>query len=133
MLRKCRFASLLIAVLGSFFIADLASAQVELPQPSRQLITQSIDESKRVTLAGNTRPEANATNDRGTVAGDFTMEHMQLQLRLPIEKEQQLEQFIQDLHDPASPNFHHWLTSEQFRQEFRSEERRVGKECRSRW
>src|ERR1019366_5515072 len=104
--------------LGFLFIIDFAGAQVEVPQPSRQLITQSIDESKRVTLAGNTRPEANATNDRGAVGGDFPMEHMQLQLRLPIEKEQELEQLIQELHDPSSPNFHHWLTADQFRQNF---------------
>ena len=31
------------------------------------LITQVIDETKRVTLGGNTRPEANHQNDRGPV------------------------------------------------------------------
>ena len=46
------------------------------------------------------------------------MEHMQLQLQLPTEKEQQLEQLIQELHDPSSANFRQWLTPDQFRRDF---------------
>ncbi|MGD0842532.1 MAG: protease pro-enzyme activation domain-containing protein, partial [Candidatus Acidiferrales bacterium] len=118
MLRRCHFAGLLIVVAGLLFAAAPVCAQVESAQATRQLITQSIDESKIVTLAGNTRPEANATNDRGAVAGDLPMEHMQLQLQLPADKEQQLEQLIQALHDPNSPNFHQWLTPDQFGQQF---------------
>jgi subtilase family serine protease len=118
MLRKYRFVRLLVITLGFLLITGLDSAQVELGQPSRRVITQPIDENKRVTLAGNTRPEANATNDRGAVPDDFSLEHLQLQLQLPSEKEQQLEQLIQELHDPNSPNFHQWLTPDQFRQEF---------------
>jgi uncharacterized repeat protein (TIGR01451 family) len=118
MLRPYQSACLLIAVLGFFFTAKVASAQVESAQPPRQLITQAIDVSKLVTLAGNTRPEAIAANDQGAVAADLPMEHMQLQLQLPIEKEQQLEQFIQELQDPTSAYFHQWLTPEQFRQDF---------------
>ena len=41
-----------------------------------------------------------------------------MQLQLPAEKEQELEQLNRDLVDPASPNFHQWLTPEKFRQEF---------------
>jgi uncharacterized repeat protein (TIGR01451 family) len=103
---------------GFLVIAHVAAAQVESAQPTRQLITQAIDENKLVTLAGNTRSEANATNDRGAVAADLPMEHMQLQLQLPVEKEHQLEQFAQELQDPTSAYFHQWLTTEQFRQDF---------------
>ncbi len=81
-------------------------------------MTSAIDESKPVHLAGNTRPEANAINDRGAVADDFALEHMELQLRLPAENEQALDQLIDQLHDPNSPSFHQWLTPEQFQQQF---------------
>jgi subtilase family serine protease len=86
--------------------------------PTRRLITQVIQESPTVPLSGNTRPEATAANDRGIVSDSLPMEHMQLQLQLPAEKEQELDQLIADLHNPASPNFHRWLTPEQFKQEF---------------
>ena len=39
------------------------------------------DEEKRVTLHGNTRPEAKPENDRGPVHGKHPMDHMLLQLR----------------------------------------------------
>ena len=81
--------------------------------PARPLITDAIDESYLVTLAGNTRPEANALNYRGAVADGFRMDHMFLQLRRPPEQENALEQYIDELNDPNSPNFHHWLTAQE--------------------
>ena len=47
----------------------------------------------------------------------FPMAHLLLQLRRPPEQETALEQFLDELQDPASPNFHKWLTPEQFGQE----------------
>jgi hypothetical protein len=67
-----------------------------------------------VALRGNTRPEAKGSNDRGRVADDFPMNHMILLLRRTPAQEEALEQFINDLHDPASPIFHHWITADEF-------------------
>jgi hypothetical protein len=101
----------------SLLVLVLLSAQVR-PEPTRRLITQPIDESKRVELPGNARPEASADNDRGIVPDSLPMEHMQLQLRLPMEKEEELDNLLQKIQDPASPNYHKWLTPEQFKQQF---------------
>ncbi len=80
----------------------------------RALITETISETEMVTLAGNTRPEATAANDRGPVADSFPLEHLWLQLRRSPEREQALERYIDQLSDLQSPNFHHWLTAKQF-------------------
>ena len=101
----------------SLLVLVLASAQVR-SEPTRRLITQAIDESKRVELPGNTHPEANTENDRGMVPDSFPMEHMQLQLRLPMEKEDELDNLLQKIQDPSSPNYHKWLTPEEFKQQF---------------
>jgi subtilase family serine protease len=85
---------------------------------SHALITQPIDETNRVTLGGNTRPEANAKNDRGPVASDFALDHMLLQLRRPAQQEAAARQLIEDLHNPDSPNYHQWLTASQFGQRY---------------
>jgi subtilase family serine protease len=82
------------------------------------LITGNISDSHLVTLAGNTRPEATAKNDRGRVADSFRLDHMILQLRRSPEQEQALERYIDQLHDPASPNFHQWLTAEQLGEKY---------------
>ena len=95
-----------------------AKGAVNTEPSTRALITQEIDESKLVALKGNTRPEANATNDRGAVADDFQMEHMLFQLQRSPEQEQALKQFIDQLHTPGSASFHHWLTAAQFGQRF---------------
>ena len=79
----------------------------------RILIVGPIDENNLVRLRGNTRPEANAANDRGPVNDGFPMEHMLLQLKRAPEQETALEEYISGLTDKSSPNYHHWLTPAQ--------------------
>jgi hypothetical protein len=71
-----------------------------------------------VTLRGNTRPEAKAINDRGRVSDDLIVHHMMLQLQRTPEQERALQQFINDIHDPNSPLFHHWITAAEFGQRY---------------
>ncbi|HUA18058.1 MAG TPA: S53 family peptidase [Bryobacteraceae bacterium] len=95
----------------------LLTAQSGPSQPlARVLITGPIDASRLHTLPGNTRAEANARNDRGRVPDGLAMDHMLLQLRRSPEREQALRKFIDQLHDSASPNFHRWLTADEFGQ-----------------
>jgi len=81
---------------------------------ARILVTRPIETSRLYTLAGNTRGEANAQNDRGKVADSFALDHMLLQLKRSPEREEALRNFIEQQHDSASPNFHKWLTADQF-------------------
>ena len=104
------FALLLAMPQGMFASGKAASV------PAR--ITQQIDESKLVKLAGNTRPEANSRNDRGAVSDSFNIEHMFLLLQRSPRQEQKLDKLIDELNDKNSPNFHHWLTAETFGQRF---------------
>ena len=110
-----------IAILGAFACtlaifaaARTLTAATSIAPSVRALITQQIDENDLITLAGNTRPEATAANDRGPVADSFPMEHLWLQLRRPPEREQALDRYIDQLSDRHSPNYHHWLTAKQF-------------------
>jgi hypothetical protein len=106
----------LVAVLASLFLLPAPLAQAQNGRPV--LISQNVDESKLATLEGNTPPEANQKNDRGLVADNLSMEHMMLQLRRSPEQERELRQFIEELTDSSSPNFHHWLTAKEFGQTF---------------
>jgi hypothetical protein len=82
--------------------------------PVRALITDTIDETNLVTLSRNTRPEANAKNDLGRLSDGFAVEHVWLQLRRTPEQERAVERYVDQLNDKKSPNFHKWLTAEQF-------------------
>jgi subtilase family serine protease len=109
---------LALAVLLLCFAAEGSLAQTLTPSFTRRLITQPVDRSRLVALPGNTRPEANAMNDRGIVPDGWPMEHIQLLLRLPAEKQQELDQLIRDQEDQKSPQYHKWLTPSQFEQRF---------------
>ncbi|MGA2581043.1 MAG: protease pro-enzyme activation domain-containing protein [Bryobacteraceae bacterium] len=80
---------------------------------SRVLITEAIDESKLATLAGNTRPEATAENDRGAVPDSFPMKDLLLQLKRSPALESEFSEYIDQLTDKSSPNFRKWLTPQQ--------------------
>ncbi|MDR3415377.1 MAG: S53 family peptidase [Nevskia sp.] len=86
--------------------------------PAPPLVIEAVDEASLVTLPGNTRSEAIAENDRGAVGDELMLEHMQLVLQRTPAQEQSLEQLIDQLHNPASPNYHHWLTASAFVQQF---------------
>ena len=95
-----------------------ASAQTQVGSSARPVITQKIDPSQRGMLRGNMRPEATAANDRGAIAYDSPMEHLLLQLKRSPAQEQAVRQYIDDLHKPASPNYHKWLMAQEFGQWF---------------
>ncbi len=85
---------------------------------SPSLITQPIDNNRMVILAGNTRPETTAANDQGAVPDSTPIDHMLLQLQRAPQVEQAAVAFIDQLHDPNSTNYHHWLTAAQFGQQY---------------
>jgi hypothetical protein len=49
----------------AFTLPPAAAQSVEAARSGHPVIVQAIDERSRITLEGNTRPEANSSNDRG--------------------------------------------------------------------
>jgi len=88
------------------------------PKIKAQATPEGADQSRFVTLHGNTRPEAIPANDRGRVAEDLPLSHLMLLLRRAPEQEQALQEFIEETHDPASPRFHQWITAAEFGKRF---------------
>jgi subtilase family serine protease len=100
-------------------ICVLMAAESLTAQEAKSVITSKIDETKLVTLGGNTPPAAaRAANDRGAVADDTVLDHMLLLLKRDPDTEARLQQLIDAMHNPASPEFHHWLTAEQVGAQF---------------
>jgi subtilase family serine protease len=94
---------------GSVSASTSSSLTASTARPKRMA-----QDTQYVTLIGNTRPEANAGNDRGRVPDGLLMEHIMLQLRRSPQQEQALEAFTEQLNNPTSPNFHQWVTPEEF-------------------
>jgi subtilase family serine protease len=81
-------------------------------------IHDKVSDSERITLHGNTRPEATATNDLGALDDATPMPSMILQLKPDATTQAALKQYIEELHDPKSANYHQWLTPAQFAEHF---------------
>jgi subtilase family serine protease len=96
-------------------LAKDAGQATSVPRP---LITQPVDESNLTTLRGNTYPLARAEFDLGTAPATLPMERMLLVLKRSPEQEAALDKLLDDQQDKASPNYHQWLTPEQFGKQF---------------
>ena len=77
-------------------------------------ITAAVDESSLSMLKGNVPPLARAEFDQGEAAASTQMTHMRLVLSRSTEQQAALDQYLADLQDKSSPNYHKWLTPEQF-------------------
>jgi subtilase family serine protease len=84
---------------------------------SSRTIISPIDESQLIQLAGNTRFEARAANDRGRVDDSMVLRGIQLQLKRSPSQEAAAEQLADEVNKPGSAHFHQWLTADEYAQQ----------------
>ena len=77
-----------------------------------------IDDNDTVVLPRNTHPFAHMGTAAGYAQTSMPMEHMIMSLQIPAGKQAALDGFLKDQHNPASANYHHWLTPEEFGAKF---------------
>ena len=73
-----------------------------------------VDANRTVVLERHLRPEVQSASDLGPVDPDMPMGSMTLVLRPAA----QVTSFLAEQQNPASPNYHRWLTPEQFGERF---------------
>ncbi len=114
LLRSLPVRTLLVSALISF--SSLTSWAQTANAPGR--ITQAVDMQNMVTLRGNTHPLARPEFDQGAAPDSLPMERMLLVLQRSTEQEATLRKLLDEQQIKSSPNFHMWLTPEQFGQQF---------------
>lgn len=92
-----------------------ASGQSSSAEP---MIQQSVNDNLRVVLRGNTYPLARAEFDQGPAADDTPINHRFLVLRRPQAQQDALDKFMAEQQDPSSANYHHWLTPQQYGEQY---------------
>jgi hypothetical protein len=105
--------ALAFAFVLSFFPEVTAQTAVI---PSR--MTGPVDEESLVTLRGNTHPLARPEYDQGAARDSLPMERVLLVLQRSAEQETALRKLLDEQQNKSSPNYHQWLTPEQFGQQF---------------
>ncbi len=109
-----RNSLLLLATL--FTISSLTATAQTKPAAAR--ITQAVNEANLVTLHGSVHPLARAGFDQGAVADSRPMNHMLLVLQRSADQETALRRLMDEQQTKNSPNYHAWLTPQQFGQQF---------------
>ncbi len=97
-------------------ISVAAMAGSGLAQQTR--ITQKVDNAQRVTLTGQVHPKALAEYDQGRVSPSLAVSYVTVELAKSPSQQTDLDQLLQDQQNPASPNYQHWLTPEEYAQRF---------------
>ncbi len=81
-------------------------------------VTQPADDHSLSRLAGNISSRARPELDQGRAPDSLPQKHILMMLRRSESQQQTLEQFIGRQYDPQSPDFHRWLTPQQFGAQF---------------
>src|SRR6267378_710755 len=100
--------------------AQTPAAQSGAEQKSRvpARVTDTVDDTNRTVLRGNVHPKARPEFDRGAVADAQPATRILLVLQRSAEQEAALRQLMEEQQSKNSPNYHAWLTPEQFGQQF---------------
>jgi subtilase family serine protease len=114
--RKARLVLALSSIVALLLVGSVpAYAQ---SSASHALISQKIDETALVTLAGNTRPEVSIASDLGPVSDSLQMSHMFLQMKMSPQQEADIEALVNRLHDPSAAEYHKWLSLAEIEERF---------------
>jgi subtilase family serine protease len=81
-------------------------------------IAGTIDSSKMVTLSYQIQRRAQPQYDQGRVDGSFQLNCVKLFLVPSASQVKALKQLLEEQQDPKSPNFHKWLTPQQYADRF---------------
>ncbi len=99
-----------------FLLPLLVSSLCFAEQPDR--IAGTIDNSQLVAIPGQVPKRAKPQYDQGRVSSSFQLNQVTM-LTLPTQAQQQaLRLLVAEQQDPKSPNFHQWLTPEQYAERF---------------
>src|SRR5580700_10749705 len=97
-------------------IVMLSYAIPILAQPNR--IGGRIDDTRTVVLKGSVHPKAQSQYDQGPVDPALKIGYITLMLKPSASQQAQLERLLEEQQDRSSPNYHQWLTPEQFANRF---------------
>ena len=81
-------------------------------------ILQAADNGQMTILQGNIHPMARQQFDQGRVSPDMQIQGVSLVFKLSAAQQSALNQLLVEQRDPASANYHKWLTPEQYAARF---------------
>ena len=81
-------------------------------------ITRTVSDSDVALLPGGVHPHVARSVDRGPVSARMPMQRMAIFFKPSPAQQAALDQLLQQQQDPNSPNYHKWVTPEQYADRF---------------
>jgi subtilase family serine protease len=81
------------------------------------VLATPVQAAERQVLQGHIPPAVTSLHLQSTSAL-ATSQHLKLAISLPLRNAEALTNLLQQIYDPASPNYHHYLTPQQFTEQF---------------
>jgi subtilase family serine protease len=97
-----------------FFLAASGSTQ----NGSRDRIMYAVDSSRTGLVRGSAHPMARPQFDQGRVDPEHQLNDVALTFRLSASQQAELQQLLREQQSRSSPNYHRWLTPEQYAARF---------------
>jgi len=86
--------------------------------PAADRITAAIDNSQRVTLPGQVSARIDSSVDQGFVDRSMPLPYVSLVLKPSAAQQADLDRLLAQQQDASSPDYHNWLTPEQYADRF---------------
>jgi pseudomonalisin len=110
-------ATLLVFACDGAARAAAPASSIHAAPPS-DLITAAIDQNARITLADQRPPWATPANDLGAVSDELMLRNLSIRLNRTSEREVAFQHLLAAQQNPASPEFHRWLTPVEVGEQF---------------
>lgn len=109
-------ATLTVFLIGCsvFFLAASGSTQ----SASRDRIMYAVDSAWTAPVRGTAHPLARPQFDQGRVSPEQQLTGVALTFRLSASQQADLQELLREQQDRSSPNYHRWLTPEQYSARF---------------
>jgi len=112
---RCRWGRALLACMILLLVPGFAAAQGNVVSPR---ITDRVNEAALTVLQGNTHRLARPQFDQGAAPPNLPMDRIMLVLKRSPDQESALRDLLEQQQSTSSPNYHKWLTPDQFGQQF---------------
>jgi subtilase family serine protease len=89
-----------------------------LAAPAASRLSEQLASGRKFTLQGNMHPLLASAVDEGEADPSLLLPRITLHFKMTDAQETELDRLLQAQQDPSSPEYHHWLTPEQFADRF---------------
>lgn len=102
----------------AFLALALGLSAPSLMAQRDRLAPEAIDSTQRAALSGHVHPLVRVGTDQGRVDPALVLPSLMLVLRPSGGQQAALDQLLEAQQDPSSPEYHHWLTPEEYADRF---------------